>query len=108
MKPDQMYQHLKELTEKLDVRVSEQNLKKTGPRIQSGFCKLKERKLFIIDKHLPLDEKNNILAEFIAGISGEEIYIVPAVREFIQKNKGSHPGRMHTAPTGQNAETPEG
>ena len=88
-----MYQHLKELTEKLDVRVSEQNLKKTGPRIQSGFCKIKEKKIFIIDKHLPVHDKNIILAAFVADISNEEIYMMPAVREFIQKNTGFHRDR---------------
>lgn len=44
--------------------------------------------MFIIDKHLSFHEKNVILAAFIADIANEEIYIVPAVRDFIQKNTG--------------------
>ena len=83
-----MYRHLKELSEKLDVWVSEQNLKKSGPRTQSGFCRLGGKKIFIMDKHLSIHDKNSILAEFISDIAAEDIYIVPAVREFIQKNTG--------------------
>jgi hypothetical protein len=86
MKADQIYQHLKELSEKLGIEVSEQNLKKRGLRVQSGFCKLKDKKMYILDKHLSMREKNFILAGFLGKIPHEEIYIVPAVREFIEKN----------------------
>ena len=86
MKPDQVYQHLKELSEKLGIEVSEQNLKKSKPRAQSGFCKVKNKKRYILDKHLPTREKNLILAAFLGQIPHEDIYIVPAVREFIEKN----------------------
>ena len=86
MKPEQMYQHLKELIEKLDIKFSEQNLKKSGPRVQSGFCKVKEKRMFIMDSRLSIHDKNSVLAAFISKIPHEEIYLVPAVREFIQKN----------------------
>ena len=85
MKPDQIHQHLKELSEKLGIEVSEQNLKKRGLPVQSGFCKIKDKKMFILDKHLSMREKNFILAAFLGKIPHEEIYIVPAIREFIEK-----------------------
>ena len=37
MKPDQIYQELKELAEKLQVTVLEQNLRSTGVRARSGL-----------------------------------------------------------------------
>ena len=86
MKPDQIYQHLKELSEKLGIEVSEQNLKKKELRVQSGFCKIKGKKIYILDKHLSFQKKNFILAAFLGKIPHEEIYIVPAVREFIEKH----------------------
>jgi len=91
MKPEQMYQQLKELVEKLDIKFLEQNLKKSGPRVQSGFCKLKEQKMFIMDSRLPIHDKNSVLAAFISKIPHENIYLVPAVREFIQKNTDTQP-----------------
>jgi len=85
MKPQQMYQHLTELAEKLSITVQEQNLRKTGIKVKSGFCKVKNIDLFIIDKHKSFDEKNILLASFLGKTQCEDIYIVPAVREFINK-----------------------
>ena len=86
MKPEQMYHHLREIAEKLNIAVLEQNLRKSGPQVRSGFCKVKDKKMFILDKHISLQEKNSLLASFIAEISHEDIYMMPAVREFIQFN----------------------
>ena len=101
MKPEQMYHHLKEMAEKLDISVREQNLKKTGPQIKSGFCKIKEKKMFIMDKSISIDNKNSILAAYLGEIPHEDIYIVPAVREFIfqitnplRKIKRNQPGKQ--------------
>ena len=85
MKPQQMYQHLKDLAEKLSIIVQEQNLRKTGIKVKSGFCKVKNKDLFIIDKHKSFDDKNILLASFLGKTPCEDIYIVPAVREFINK-----------------------
>ncbi len=86
MKPEQIYQHLKEIAEKLNIELSEENLKKSGLRVQSGFCRIKDRDKFIMDKHLSIHDKNSILAAFISEIAHDDIYIVPAVREYIQNN----------------------
>ena len=47
--------------------------------------------MFIIDSKLSIHDKNSILAAFISKIPHEEIYMVPAVREFIQKNTDTDP-----------------
>ena len=85
MKPEEMYQHLKELAERLNITVSEQNLRKSGVNAQSGFCIIKNRKLFILDKTKSTFEKNTIVASFLSKAITDDIYIMPAVREFIQK-----------------------
>ena len=36
MKPDNIYQELKDLAEKLNITVAEQNLRKTGIHVNSG------------------------------------------------------------------------
>ncbi|MFC1816493.1 hypothetical protein ACFL0M_11300, partial [Thermodesulfobacteriota bacterium] len=79
MKSEQMFQHLKDLAEILNITVQEQNLRKTGVRVKSGFCKVKNKNLFIIDKHKSIYEKNTILASFIGKTHYEDIYILPAV-----------------------------
>jgi len=96
MKPEELYENLKQLAERLEITVSEENLKRSGIKVKSGFCKVKGNKLFIIDKRLKTHKKVDILAEFISSMPHEEIYIVPAVRDLL--------GR-YSKITMQNAET---
>ncbi|MFC1798615.1 hypothetical protein ACFLZL_02265 [Thermodesulfobacteriota bacterium] len=85
MQREELYHHLKDIAEKLNVRVTEENLKKTGPRVKSGFCKVKDQKKFIMDKHASNQKKAEILASFISGLVLDAIYIVPVVREYIDQ-----------------------
>lgn len=85
MKPTQLYQHLKELAAKLDVTVAEQNMRVTGVNAKSGLCIVKEQKLFIMDKHLTVREKNEVLARCLRNLSIEDIYVMPAVRKYLEK-----------------------
>ena len=85
MKPEQIYQELIDLAEKLDITVSEQNLRKTGVKAKSGLCKVKGKYLFIMDKHKKIHKKIEILSESLATIPRESIYIKPAIRELLDK-----------------------
>ena len=87
MKPEKIYQELKELAEKLEVRVSEQNFRATGVKAKSGLCKLRGNNLFIIDKNKSVSKKIRILASQLAGMPHESVFIVPAVRELLEKHK---------------------
>lgn len=87
MKPDQLYQELKLLAEKLGLQVSEQNFRNTGIRVKSGSCLVKDVPHCIIDKHLRLNRKVEILAESISRMPHESIYVVPAVREYLERFK---------------------
>lgn len=87
MKSDRLFQELLNVMEKLNITVSEQNLRKSGINIKSGFCKIKGKDCFILDKELAINKKNGILTEFINKHEYDNIYIVPAVRDFLDKNK---------------------
>jgi hypothetical protein len=41
--------------------------------------------MFVMDKHKPISEKIHILAEQLANIPHEDLYIMPAVRELLEK-----------------------
>jgi len=86
MKPDQLYQELKDLAERLQITVAEHNLKTAGIRVKSGLCTVKGRKLFILDKHKSIDEKIRILAEQLATIPHDHLYVMPAVRDLLDKH----------------------
>ncbi len=83
MKLEQLYQNLKDLAQKLNITVSEQNLRNTGIKVESGLCKVKDNYLFIMDKHIPLHVKNRILGYCLSKMPHEDIYVVPAVREYL-------------------------
>ena len=85
MKPEQIYQELKDLAEKLEVTVSEQNLRTSGIKVISGLCKVKGKNLFIMDKHKSLQKKIELLATQLAQLPHEDIYIVPAIREMLER-----------------------
>lgn len=85
MNPEQLYQDLKELAEKLGISVLEHNFRKTGIKVKSGLCKVKGKKLFILDKHSTINEKNENLLSCISQMSHEDIYIVPYLREMLKK-----------------------
>ena len=87
MTPEQIYQELKDLAEKLGITVTEQNLRKTGIHVNSGLCKVRENDIFVMDKHESIHGKNKLLAACLCDMAHEKIYIIPAVREFIEKQK---------------------
>ena len=86
MKSTQLYQHLKETAEKVDITVSEQNLRATGVNARSGLCTVKGRQLFIMDKHLPVRQKVEVLAECLRQMPLDDIYLVPAIRNYLERS----------------------
>jgi hypothetical protein len=85
MKPEQIYQELRDLAEKLAVTVSEQNLQTAGIKVKSGLCTVKGKDIFIMDKHKSIHRKIKILAAQLANMPHENIYLIPAIREMLNK-----------------------
>lgn len=85
MRPEQIYQELKDLAEKLGVTVSEQSFRASGIPVKSGFCLIKGKMHCIIDKNITLHRKTTILAQSLFDLPHENMFIVPAVRDIIQK-----------------------
>ncbi|HUV78182.1 MAG TPA: hypothetical protein VMW06_08985 [Desulfobacterales bacterium] len=86
MKPESLYQELIALAEKLGITVLEHNFRKAGIKVESGLCKFKGKKHFILDKHKTIHEKNEILASCLTNMPHENIYVFPALRDFIDKH----------------------
>ena len=85
MNTDRLYQELKDLSERLGVEVSEQNFKATGIKARSGYCVVKGRPMFLIDKNKKLQRRIQILSEFLGEMVTEDVFIVPAVSEHLAK-----------------------
>jgi hypothetical protein len=83
MVPTQLYHDLKELAEKLGINVLEHNFRHTGITVKSGYCKVKGKKLIILDKHKTLDDKIEVIISCLKETPHEDIYIVPYLRELL-------------------------
>jgi flagellar hook-associated protein FlgK len=87
MSPEQLYQHLKELSDKLGITVQEQSFKQVSLPVKSGYCRVKGKDMFIMDKNISLAKKNSTLAKFLSTQPHENIFIPPAVRELLHRKK---------------------
>jgi hypothetical protein len=85
MTPEQIYQELKALADKLQVTVSEKSFRNIGIAVSSGFCIVKNENRCILDKRLKLPRKVEVLAEVLAGMPHEDVFVVPAVRELLNQ-----------------------
>ena len=84
MTPEQYYSQLKTILEKFDITVSEQNLANPVVKVQSGFCKVRGKSVYILDKRLPVRMRCLQLASFLKQLPLDGIYVMPAVREYIE------------------------
>jgi hypothetical protein len=51
---------------------------------EGGYCVLKAERLIMVNKKLAPPKKASILAQGLAEIGIDEVYLKPAVREFIE------------------------
>lgn len=86
MNPTQLYAQLKDLAGKLDIVVTEQNMRATGVNARSGLCVVRGQRRFIMDKHLTVREKAEVLAECLRELPIEDIYIMPAIRTYLERS----------------------
>jgi len=87
MKPEQLYNELRGIADRFGMIVLEHNFRTTGIRVKSGYCKVRNQNHCIIDKHLKPAKKAEILAECLMVFPHESIYILPAVREYLDAFK---------------------
>ena len=87
MKNDELYSALKDLALKLNIEVSEQNFRNTGVPVKSGICKVRGQVRILINKNKKLSDKLSFLAETLAEFPMNDLYLLPAVREYLEKCK---------------------
>ena len=85
MKAQQTYEELKNLAERIGITVVEHSFRATGTRARSGLCKIRDRRFFIMDRHRSLREKVDLLVDALSDMDIENVFVVPAVRELLQK-----------------------
>ena len=76
-------QTLEGIAEKLNLKVSYENLRKLRVFSKGGLYRFKDDRTVLIEKSLILSEKIDTLADALAQFDLEEIYISPAVRKIL-------------------------
>lgn len=87
MKPEQIYQGLKDLADRMGIVVSEQKLSTESLKVKSGLCKIKGQLVMILDKQLSIYKKNAILATCLSDLPHDAFFVIPAVREFLARHR---------------------
>jgi len=78
LKNQELLDEFHALAEKLDVKI----LRGKGS-FAGGSCIVNEKKVIVINNMKPIEQRLNTLASCFKGYDLEELYIVPALRKFI-------------------------
>ena len=108
-----LLQNLEGIAEKLNLKVSYENLRKLRVFSKGGLYRFKDDRTVLIEKSLILSDKIDTLADALAQFDLEEIYIPPAVRKILAGKTSTrtdenspetasapaiHPGDQSTSP----------
>ncbi|HKJ67258.1 MAG TPA: hypothetical protein VKA68_04825 [bacterium] len=80
MKDQDLYQLLLELAERLDIEIVHEKGDFNG-----GYCRVQQDRRIVLNKHHLLSTKLRMLARNLLRFNLANIYIVPAVREFLEE-----------------------
>lgn len=85
MRESAVFQNLENIAGKLSLKVCSVNLRKGSHSIKSGLCKVKGEYRIIIDKHLHLSEKIDVLIEALQEFNIDTNTIDPYIKKLIEK-----------------------
>jgi hypothetical protein len=89
-------QNLEGIAEKLNLKVSYENLRKLRVFSKGGLYRFKDDKTVLIEKSLILSEKIDTLADALSQFNLEEIFIPPAVRKILAGKSSTAAGENST------------
>ncbi|OGW29130.1 MAG: hypothetical protein A3K09_07540 [Nitrospinae bacterium RIFCSPLOWO2_12_FULL_47_7] len=84
MNPQSKLEDLQAVAEKLSIAVEFSNLSNNEISIKSGYCKLKNKDMIILDKTLSPEEQIEIILQALKRFDLENIYIPSWVRERLE------------------------
>jgi hypothetical protein len=104
MKESLIFEDLEKIAVKHDIRITTANLKKYAYYMKSGLCRVRGEYRLIIDKHLHLSEKIDVMIDALQHFDVESSSLDPVVRRLLEKKtKDARQGLFHpeTAVSGE-------
>ncbi len=80
MKPETLLKHFEDLSERLGIKV----LRGKGD-FQGGSCVVKKENVVVLNSIKPIEQRLRVLAQGIMQKDLSDIYMVPAVRDYIER-----------------------
>ena len=80
--PEKLITLFEELADKLNIKLLQDKGDFTG-----GSCLVKDENFIVVNKRKPVEQRLKILAQEFSKKDLSDIYIIPALREFIEKSQ---------------------
>ncbi|MBM2815920.1 MAG: hypothetical protein HW421_2682 [Ignavibacteria bacterium] len=90
MKLSDLYEQLLELSKKLGVVV-----RKESGNFSSGYCIIHEQKVIVFNRSTTLETKSGVLARCLVSAGVDNIFVSPAIRDFIDKENSKSRQEFH-------------
>jgi N-dimethylarginine dimethylaminohydrolase len=79
---------LEELCQNLGIQLRYEQIKKEGSFYAGGLCRIKGETVMIINSNATNDDKIQVLARAVSSFDLSQVYLRPALREFLFKQEG--------------------
>ena len=80
---------LKEVAEKLSIKIEVANLNDQEFSVQSGYCKFNGEDLIILDKNLPEEEHMIVILNTLKKFDLDNIYVADWIRKKIEGDRAA-------------------
>jgi hypothetical protein len=92
MTDTQLLQELEALAERLSIEVSAGNLEGSP----GGLCRHRGKLRLLVERRLGVRERVEVFLKALSHVSLEDVFVVPEVRERIEKVRETADGRRET------------
>jgi len=89
MQSSKVLQYLEDLAFKLGIEIVNEKLEGTDFYAKGGLCKVKGVYKIFMDHEAPIQVKIDILARSLSSFHIEEVYVLPFIREILEKAQKS-------------------
>lgn len=89
MEARKVLEYLEDLAERLGVEIAYERLGEEDFRARGGLCRFKGTYKIFVDRSETVEGQIEILARALASFNTEEVYLLPHIREILEKAQRS-------------------
>jgi hypothetical protein len=86
MTHEELLIQLEDLAGRLNIQVQYESQKNEDPSTFGGFCRVRDQHMIIIHSKATISRKIDILAEVLRRFDIDDLYMRPALREYLKKD----------------------